>query len=169
MTQYSTASQITDNATAPSRVLQIQSQPDEPAPELKRLEMFIGKWKAEGTSMPEFGRMITEDSYEWFPGGFFLINNGHLQIDDGAPAKHMWIFGYDEASNAYSIHAFDSGGNFRVYQASVHDCTWTFTGAWERATIVFGDDGNTFRARWDISKDGASWDPLCDVVAKRIT
>jgi hypothetical protein len=150
---------------------QLSEPPGKPGAEHKRLEVFLGKWKAQGTAAPGSpspGRMRTEDSYEWFPGNFFLVNRGHLQVNDDPAAPHIWIFGYDAPNDSYFIHAFDSLGDFRVYRLTVHDRTWTYVGDWERAILTFSEDGQGYSAHWEHTKDGSSWQTLCDVKAIKI-
>lgn len=141
-----------------------------PALELQQLEVFVGKWVGEGDSLPDSpnpGRMSTVDTYEWLPGGFFLVGRGEQHVLGTEPAQHLWVFGYDPPSRTYLIRAFDSQGSFRLYRASVRDRTWTLTGQWERATLVFGPDGKSFRADWELSKDGDTWLPLCELQVTR--
>jgi hypothetical protein len=141
-----------------------------PPIELKQLEVFLGSWKADGEAKPgspEAGRMRTADTYEWYHGGFFMIDRGELRVDDNEPDKHVWMFGFDPSTGLYPIHAFDSRGNYRLYQASVENRTWTFTGEWERARIVFSEDGQRFTADWEFTVDGSRWAPLCHITAIR--
>jgi hypothetical protein len=97
----------------------------------------------------------------------FLLNRGELQVADNESVQHLWIFGYDASRGTYVIHAVDGQGNFREYQARVRDRVWTIAGQWERARLEFSPDGNSFTAHWDISKDGSTWTPLCDVTATK--
>ena len=156
--------QTTETTKAPP------AQRDAPPAELKELNVFLGSWKADGEAMPGTptpGRMRTADTYEWYPGGFFLIARGELRLDEDAPDKHLWIFGYDPVTGSYPIHTFDGRGNYRLYQARVEGRTWTYTGEWERARIVFKEDGRSFVADWEFTKDGSQWSPLCHVTAVR--
>jgi hypothetical protein len=50
----------------------------------RRLDVFIGRWHAEGTSYGEGQRAdaprasavpwTSDESYEWLPGGFFVLH-----------------------------------------------------------------------------------------------
>lgn len=45
---------------------------------MERLQPFIGKWKTEGTVQMPTGsevRLDAVDTYEWLPGGYFLIHH----------------------------------------------------------------------------------------------
>ena len=151
---------------------QLAQSPGKPGPEHSRLDVFLGTWKAEGTAAPGSpspGRMRTEDTYEWFPGSFFMVQSGTLQINDEKPAPHMWILGYDAPNECYFVHAFDSLGDFRVYRLTVRDRTWTYVGEWERATLTFSEDGRSYTAHWEQTKDGSQWQVLCDITGNRVT
>jgi hypothetical protein len=164
MEQNRAASSVLE-ADAPDR-------PPAPAPELKRLEAFAGTWKGEGESLPDAplpGRMTSTDNYEWLPGGFFLVNRGELCVEGHEPIQHLWMFGYDASSHHYLIRTFDGQGNFRIYQGSVRDRTWIFTGQWERATLQFTEDGDRFTAHWELSRDGETWLPLCEMTVTKVT
>jgi len=147
-------------------------QPSEPGAEHKRLEVFIGKWIAEGVNMegsPIPGSKITEvESYEWQTGEFFLLHRGELRPADLEPFNYLQVIGYDVSSQTYPVYYFDSQNNFRKSEVTVYDNTWTFTGEYERASFVFSDDGSTITQHWEISRDGSNWLPLCEKTATKV-
>jgi hypothetical protein len=139
-------------------------------PEHKHLGAFAGAWTAEGVTAASASaaaeKMAHEHTYEWLAGGFFLLHrwDGHI----GAHAsKGIEIIGYDPSSQAYEVHFFDSDGWSRIYQGSVRERTWAFTGSRERYTVTFANDGKTMTIHWDQLRDGGEWQPLCDVTATR--
>jgi hypothetical protein len=56
-----------------------------PDPALSRLNVFVGKWVTEGLIMESpagpTATLKAVDTYEWLPGGFFLIH--HVDGFDG--------------------------------------------------------------------------------------
>ena len=147
-------------------------QPAKPSPAHRKLDVFVGRWTGAGVSMPDApvpGKMIVSDTYEWLPGDCFLINRGTLEVAGSEAVPHLWVFGHDNARGNYVIRAFDGQGNFREYQASVHDRVWTFTGRWERARLEFSPDRTSFSAHWEIANDGVTWAPLCDLAVSKST
>ena len=139
-------------------------------PEHEPLNVFVGKWNTKGRTRAgpsgPAARITAVDTYEWFPGGFFLVHHvdariGHDEI------KVIEIIGYDASTQMYSTRSFDSQGNSGTYQARVRDGVWTFTGESERATVVVSDDGNTMTANWERSDDGSTWLPWMDVELTR--
>ena len=140
-------------------------------PEQKRLDVFAGRWTAEGraeagpTAPSEI--MTHQHAYEWLPGGFQLLHRWDGRIGQHE-SKGVEIIGWDAGSDAYEAHFFDSDGWARIYQVRAHDRVWTFTGTRERCSIMFSEDGNTMTVHWDRSPDGATWQPLCDLKATRL-
>lgn len=147
-----------DNSTA---------QPPGPGPEHRRLDAFVGIWKTEGeiraSASGPAARFRATDTYEWLPGGFFLVHRFEAQMPDGE-TQGIEIIGYDAERKTYPMHSFDSQGNASVMQASVEDGTWIFTGEALRFTGSFQDGGNTITGLWEQrSDDGGQWLPWLDV------
>jgi hypothetical protein len=61
-------------------------QPVNPDPALKHLELFVGKWNTQGeikaSPYGPAGKIIGTDTYEWLPGGFFLVHRVDVRIGD---------------------------------------------------------------------------------------
>lgn len=138
-----------------------------PGPEHRRLEAFVGTWKTQGearaTAASPAVRFEASDSYEWLPGGFFLVHRWDAHMPDGQ-TQGIEIIGYDAESRTYTMHTFDNQGNAGVMQASVEGDTWTFTGESLRFTGSFRDGGNTIAGMWEQrSQDGSHWIPWLDV------
>ena len=142
--------------------------PPEPTPKLgphhKRMEAFVGKWHSDGWAAEESaaGRvpMTHLHTYEWLPGGFFLVHRWDGRIGD-KDNEGIEIIGPDAA------YFFDNGGWSRVYQIEGHDRVWMFTGKRERAKVVISEDGHTMTCTWEQTKDGSGWQPLCEVKATK--
>lgn len=84
--------------------------PPAPPPELALLQGLAGTWNAEGVSLPDApitGGMTTTDTYEWLPGGYFLVNRGQVQVAGHQAVPHLWIIGFDPDAGSYPVRAFD--------------------------------------------------------------
>jgi Protein of unknown function (DUF1579) len=148
-----------------------------PNAEHQRLDVFVGKWNVEGKSYAEGSskeslqvssvKMKFVQTGEWLSGGFFLMNrwNGHV----GKSAfEGMEVIGYDAESRSYVSRFFDNAGNAPIYQVSVRDNVWTYSGELQRATFEFSIDGSTMKTHWDWKKtDRENWLPLCDLTASK--
>lgn len=146
--------------------------PPEPVPVRgpvhERLGVFIGTWKSvgrtgAGAATPDV-RMFGEEAYEWLPEGFFLVHRFDRRIGHGTH-KGMAVLGYDAYRQQYFADFFDSLGYARRYGVQVQDNMWTLTGTWERATFTFNERNDAIAICWELSSDGATWRPLCELTA----
>ena len=61
----------------------------QPAPELKRLDRFVGRWSMEGHLVGSDETTIRgEVTYRWLPGGFFLEQ--HIQLTSWGWRSTAW-------------------------------------------------------------------------------
>jgi hypothetical protein len=101
-----------------------------PSPETQRLGALVGQWRSEGHIVGDPPVPITgTDSYEWLPGGFFLVH--HVDVKIGKqPVQALELIGpYDPATDSYTARAYDNLGNITLMQAKVDEQgVWTFTG-----------------------------------------
>lgn len=139
---------------------------------IEGLERFIGTWQVdghagEGAPGAAGARMTGIESYEWLPGGYFLVNRWDRRV---GPFQHtgMGIIGQDDASTECSTQSFDNMGFARRYRTTVEDGVMTLSGTWERARIAVSEDGAALSIHWERSLDGESWLPLCDLTGTRV-
>ncbi len=153
------------------------SRPPEPGNAHRRLNAFVGNWHAEGESYAEGQQpddplasaapWTSEESFEWLPGGFFLLHRWDAMAGE-REFKGTEIIGYDQEQDAYFTRLFDNAGNHPEYRTTVDGNVWTFTEPATRATVTIGDDGSRMHFRWEWRNGGNDWLPLCDRVAARI-
>jgi hypothetical protein len=144
----------------------------------ERLQVFVGKWHAEGTSyaagqVKENPRGATEkwhsdETFEWLPGQFFVLQRWDAMTGTNA-FQGTAIINWDDASQHYLTRSYENHGFVRDYVTRVEGEIWTFTGDGERARVEFIDGGNTQAIAWEWRQPGEDWLPLCDRVAKRAT
>ena len=149
-----------------------------PGPELRRLEAFVGRWRKVGRALDSpFGpaaRVTADETYEWLPGGFFLIHRLDGRLGDGEIAC-LETIGYDTSSGRYPVHSFYDNGTSNVWQASERGGTWTLTGDWKleggsfpvRCTTVFDRSGDAMTGKWEYSRDGSAWTLFWDTTLTR--
>ncbi len=165
---------MTRKATA-TKVQSLQA-PLTPSPELQLLNVFVGKWHLEGLSYgsgqskenpyDSSVRWSAKESYEWLPGGFFLVNNFDAKIGD-APINGMEIIGYDAASQTYPSQLFDNYGRIHLGRRSIRDGVWSYTGTEYRSTYTFRNDGDNLATHWEWL-DGADWSVLSDLEGTKL-
>ncbi len=126
--------------------------PPQPAPELRRLDRFVGSWSMEGNVVGSEEKNITgETSFRWLPGGFFLQQ--HVQLNFlGMQIDSLELIGYDPQtrtfpSTVYSNlsptplpYQWDVDGDNVTIKVAYGPLDATFTGLWR-------EDG-TFSGGW---------------------
>lgn len=127
------------------------------------LDVFVGEWTAQvlipGTPA---GRLVCERAL----GGQYLIQRAETpqpEFPDG-----IMLIAYDEDTDAYTQHYFDSRGIVRLYKMNLRDGVWTLQrdapdfsslDSWQRFEGIFSDDGDRIDARWETSHDsGEHWE-----------
>src|SRR5688500_11799859 len=125
--------------------------------ELANLEPFVGKWTTDGTlkAGPKNGelKVTGSDSYEWLPGGFFLLHRVDVYI--GSVHKQaIEVIGYNASIKSFQMQYFDNEGNTGTMGASVRNGTWTFLDKSMRFTGKFNNDNTTMEGVWEQFTDG---------------
>src|SRR5688500_10858440 len=132
-----------------------------PAPELRRLDAFVGRWNTEGRIHDDDSAIAGTDTYEWLAGGYFLIHRVDVRMG-AEEVQAIEMIGWDADHGAYAMHSFDSQGQSAVMHASVSDRRWRFEGDSMRFTGTFSEDGQTIAGTWEM-RDGDTWKPWMDV------
>jgi hypothetical protein len=133
---------------------------------LARLDAFIGVWRLEARfpggdadAMP--GRAM----FEWTLDRQFVVQRTEADHPD-APSGLM-IIGAADDGESYVQHYFDSRGVVRVYRMTFRDGLWTLARETpdftlldfaQRYTGSFSEDGRSITGRWEISRDGSTWE-----------
>jgi hypothetical protein len=143
-----------------------------PSPEQKKLGVFLGRWRTTGdvaaTASTPVVKVDSIDTYEWYPGEFFLVHHADSKVGHDT-IKSLEIIGYDPQRQGYFATFFDSTGGFGTEELRLDGDTWTWRGSnvmgakEHRCIAVVSDDGNTVRARHEKSDDGENWALWMDV------
>jgi hypothetical protein len=126
-------------------------KPEAPArnPGLKALDRLVGTWKASGETQGEL-------SYEWLPGGFFLMARGDTE-QGGQRTRHIEIIGYDHAVGAEPSDVMTS----RLYTDRGDTLSYTHEVDDNGVTSWFGPKGSptVFKAHWiDENTLSGAWE-----------
>lgn len=146
--------------------------------EYDALEVFLGRWEAEGTSYsgtdqsgpdPKANGVRWQSTHEarWHTGKFFLIQDEKACLDGTSVFDTLSIIGVDARTGHYFAQAFENHGFERRYEVSRNGDEWTLSGEHERATITFADGGRTQNIVWEWKPEDR-WLPLCDRTARRL-
>jgi hypothetical protein len=157
---------------------QTSAQAPKPGPEHQRLEVFLGKWtqvgEAQASPYGPAGKLTSTDTYEWMPGGFFMLHRWEAR-QGAVDFKATEILGYDARNRVYTSHLFDNFGNSGSYKVTQQGNTWASTGdsevggklLKERYTIVFRSPATSFSLKAEYSTDGAKWLPNFSLTSTR--
>lgn len=146
-----------------------------PGPEHKALEFFAGKWVMEhdvkpGPHGPGF-KEISQDTNEWFEGGFHLICRNRCKGSNGelGPVRAMGIFAYSVLDEAYTWYGISSTGGAGLSKIIKRGNTWTFTskkyvrGEWLNTRNNLVEISSTvYTFRVESSSDGESWTTIME-------
>ena len=140
-----------------------------PTPAHEALEVFVGRWRANGTSYgdgqsaddPRASAVpwTSDESYAWLPGGLFLVHRWDALVGD-QPFEGIEILGVDDEGH-YFAELFDDSGNRVEYKVARAGDTWTFADAESRATATIEAPGE-IAWNWEWRPSGDAWLPLCE-------
>lgn len=135
------------------------------------LNRFAGTWHTKGYQRDGDEREGTPiagtDTYEWLPGGFFLLHKAEIRIGDAASHTHE-IIGYDAEHGHFTLHYFNNKGESGYMAATMLDSGhWLFQGDELRFRGGFDSSGNLFSGIWERSDDGRHWTPFIDISLTR--
>ena len=139
-----------------------------PTPAHAQLDIFAGKWNTSGIMQTGQGEPVTitgTDTYEWLPGGYFLLHK--VKVMMGKEHKEsLEIIGYDPDLNVYTMHAFDDQGVVTIMHARHRQGIWTFQGDTLRFTGGFGYEHKILSGEWKHLIAG-EWKHLMNITLTR--
>ncbi len=151
----------------------IQSQQPivEQSSELKKLDVFIGKWinkgyTVESPSSPSLD-ILTSDVYEWMPGGFFVLHTAYGCIGS-MDVGGTEILGFDQERGVYFSRFYDSRGGIHEAELTVDGDAWTWRGHGTGCTAIFTEDGKVQTAHHVMQTEDGQWVSSMEVVLTKI-
>jgi hypothetical protein len=128
--------------------------------EYEQLNRFVGKWKTTGIipasgASPEI-KVSGSDTYEWLPGGFFLVHKVNVLVGEDKN-ETLEIIGFDKQRNRYTMQHYDNKGNSGFMTADCKDGIWTFLGDKLRFRGGFEKQDTEFAGVWEQSSNGKDW------------
>jgi len=153
---------------------------NQPGPEQKALEMWLGNWSGSGEVKPgpfgPGGSMKWTEECAWFAGSqFHVVCKSKGTSPTGEPTQGIGIVGYNAGKKVYTHYGVDSSGWSGYAEGSRSGNEWTFHSA---ETI----DGKTYQSRfmmnvtspteitftWEMSEDGKTWTTMMDGTSKKM-
>jgi Protein of unknown function (DUF1579) len=138
-----------------------------PAPELRKLDVFVGTWIADGEMkagpMGAGGKFTATNQVRWMDGGFFLVTQSEFSgaIGKGVETAYM---GYDSNEKMYTYDSFNSLGEASHARGRVNGNTWTWLSETRigaqtmkgRLTITMVS-ATAYNFQFETSADGRTW------------
>jgi hypothetical protein len=146
-----------------------QMTPPKPAPELKKLDFFLGSWTTEGDMKPSpygpGGKLTGSDHVEWMQGNYFMIIHSKFSSASMGDGVEYAVMGYDSHKKQYTYESFNSMGEHDVATCTpdADGKTWTWYPApgdsspmkWRFTETILSP--SSYAMKFDVSQDGTTW------------
>src|ERR1039458_7491097 len=143
-----------------------QMQPPKPAPELKKLDIFVGSWTLDGTMKPGMmgpgGSMTENEKCEWMEGSFYLVCRSDYKSSMGNGVG-LSVMGYSADDKAYTYREFNSFGEFDDSRGSLDGDTWTWTNEEKNLLSAGGEQIVALFLSSGAKRMGERSEPTCGV------
>lgn len=154
-----------------------QTQIPKLAPELKKLDVFVGTWTLEGSMKPGMmgpgGSMTEYEKCEWMEGGFYLVCHSDFKSSMGNGVG-LSVMGYSADDKAYTYREFNSFGEFDDSRGTLDGDTWTWVndekmgGMTMKGRFVMKmTSATSYNFVFDMSEDGTKWSTVMEGKASK--
>lgn len=153
-------------------------QMPKPAPELKKLDYFVGSWKTEADMKPNpygpGGKITGSDKVQWMEGNFFLIVHSRFSGSMGSGLE-LAAMGYDPAKKVYTYNSFNSMGERDSATGTVEGDTWTWNSdpaasmngmKWRFTQKILSP--SSYSMKFEVSPDGSAWSTVMEGKATKM-
>ena len=148
-----------------------------PAPELKKLDVFVGAWSLDGTMKPGMmgpgGTMTESEKCEWMDGSFYLVCHSDYKSSMGNGVG-LSVMGYSTEDKAYTYREFSSTGEFVDSRGKLDGDTWTWTNDEKMSGMsmkgrftIHMTSAASYTFVFDMSQDGTKWSTLMEGKASK--
>jgi len=154
-----------------------QMQPPAPAPELRKLDVFVGSWTLDGTMKPgamgQGGSMTESETCQWMEGGFYLVCHSDYKSSMGNGVG-LSVMGYSAEDKAYTYREFNSFGEFDDSRGTLDGDTWTWTNEEKMGGMTMKGrfmmkmtSATSYSFTFEMSQDGTKWASVMDGKASK--
>ncbi|RFS17719.1 DUF1579 family protein [Emticicia sp. C21] len=134
------------------------------------LDKFVGKWNTQGLVLPTNTSAGIEvkgsDTYEWLPGGYFLLHKVDVSIGDDK-VQTFEVIGLDKDANHYTMQHYDNKGNSGSMTATLADDLWIFKGESLLFKGRFSEEDTVFSGVWEQLNKEKVWTPYMNIKLSR--
>jgi hypothetical protein len=154
-----------------------QMEAPKPAPEVKKLDMFVGSWTLDGNMKPGAmgpgGSMTENEKCEWMEGGFYLVCHSDYKSSMGNGVG-LSVMGYSADGKAYTYREFNSFGEFEDSKGALAGDTWTWTSDEKMGGMTMKGrftmkitSATSYNFTFEMSQDGTKWSDVMDGKASK--
>ncbi len=145
----------------------VPTEAPKPAPELKKLDYFVGTWTTEGEIKPgpmgAGGKFTGTNHVQWMDGAFFLVTHSEFNGAMGKGAETSYM-SYDSNDNMYIYDSFNTLGEADHASGNLDGDTWT----WQSETRMSAQtmkgrltmkvlSARAYNFKFETSPDGVTW------------
>ena len=149
-----------------------QTEIAKPAPELAKLDYFVGTWMANGDmkagAMGSGGKFTGTHRVQWMDGRFFLVTQSEFSGPMGKGTETSYM-GYDSNDKMYTYDSFNSLGEADHAKGNVSGNTWT----WHSETRIGPQitkgrltikvlSATAYNFKFEMSADGTNWNTVLE-------
>jgi Protein of unknown function (DUF1579) len=150
-----------------------QMEMPKPAPELKKLDVFVGSWTLNGDMKPgpmgPGGKLVETEKCEWMEGGFYVVCHADYKMETMGNGKAISVLGYSPDERMYTYREFSSDGEFTDARGTLENNTWTWSseekmgGAMTKGRFTMKmTSATSYDFMFEMSQDGAKWTNIMD-------
>ncbi|MGA8150648.1 MAG: DUF1579 family protein [Terriglobales bacterium] len=151
---------------------QAQMEMPKPAPELQKLDYFLGTWTLEGDLKPgpmgPGGKMTETEICKWMDGGYFLTLSSDFKSSMGNGTGIAYM-GWNADDKVYTFDEFDSLGEAEHSKGTLDGDTWTWSGEDKMAGqmvknhfIIKQLSPTSYTFKFEMSMDGTTYTTVMD-------
>jgi len=149
-----------------------QTENPRPAPELKKLDYFVGTWTAEGEIKPgpmgAGGKFTGTNRVQWMDGGFFLVTQSEFNGAMGKGAETAYM-GYDGDDHTYTYDSFSTLGEADHARGRLDGDTWTWLSETRMGSRTLKGrltmkmlSATAYVFKFEMSADGVTWNTVLE-------
>ena len=136
----------------------------QPAPELKKLDYFVGNWTtdSEMKSGPggAGGKVTGTDQVEWMDGKFWVVIHTKFSGSTGSGVETAFM-GYDPDKKVYTFSSYNSAGEHESATGTLQGDTWVWNNDsdskmhWRYTEAMLSP--SAYSIKFEMSQDGKAW------------
>ena len=149
-----------------------QMEMPKPAPELKKLDVFVGSWTLDGDLKPgpmgPGGKMTENEKCEWMEGSYYIVCHADFKSAMGT-GSGLSIMGYSNDDKAFTYREFNSYGEFEDSRGQLEGDTWTWTSDEKMGGMTMKGrftmkmtSATSYNFMFEMSQDGTKWTNVMD-------